>query len=461
MGGTRVSALSYAQDNRRRFVEQLDGFLRIPSISALPAHAGDIRRAADWLIDDLRAIGLTTELIPIEGSHPMVYAEWKGAPGRPTVLFYGHYDVQPVDPLDEWISPPFEPTQRGDDLFARGASDDKGQVFAVIKAIESVIRGSGGLPLNVKVIIEGEEEIGSPAVSRWVDRHGRKLACDFAWVSDGQFFAPGVPTIVTGLRGLVYTEVEVFGAAKDAHSGQHGGAIPNPINALGSIIAGLKDRRGRVTVPRFYTPVAPPSDEEKASWERLPFDEAQYRQEMGIDHSPGEEGFAVLERRWSRPTLDVNGIVGGWTGTGPKTVIPARALAKISMRLVPNQKAKAVSRAFEKRVRKLAPPAVRVEVRELAGSDPVLVDPSAAPIQTAARVAREVWGKDPVYIREGGSVPIVTKFASVLKVPTVLFGFGLPDDGLHSPNEKFHLPNFYQGIETVIRFIEEAGSSPA
>jgi acetylornithine deacetylase/succinyl-diaminopimelate desuccinylase-like protein len=295
-------------------------------------------------------------------------------------------------------------------------------------------------------------------VSRWVERHGRKLACDFAWVSDGQLFAPGLPTIVTGLRGLVYTEVEVFGAAKDAHSGQHGGAIPNPLNALGTIIAGLKDRRGRATVPRFYTPVTPPTPEEKESWTRLPFDESQYLREMGIDSSPGEEGFAILERRWSRPTLDVNGVIGGWTGPGSKTVIPARALAKISMRLVPDQKAKAVYRAFEKKVRKLAPSSVRVEVRDLASSDPVVVDPAAAPVKIAARIAAEVWGKEPVYIREGGSVPIVSKFDKVLKVPTVLFGFGLPDDGLHSPNEKFHLPNFYKGIDTVIRFIEEAAS---
>jgi acetylornithine deacetylase/succinyl-diaminopimelate desuccinylase-like protein len=453
-----VSGISYAQDNRQRFVEQLEALLRIPSISTLPEHADDVARAADWFIDDLRSIGLTTELIPIEGSHPLVYAEWRGAPGRPTVLFYGHYDVQPVDPLDEWTSPPFEPTRRGDDLFARGASDDKGQIFAVVKALESVIRGGGGLPLNVKVIIEGEEEIGSPAVSRWVDRHGRKLACDFAWVSDGQLFAPGLPTIVTGLRGLVYTEVEVVGTTKDSHSGQHGGAIPNPLNALGTIIAGLKDRRGRVTVPRFYTPIRPPAPEEKASWRELPFDEAQYLMEMGIETSPGEEGFSNLERRWTRPTLDVNGIIGGWTGPGSKTVIPARALAKISMRLVPDQKAKAVYRAFEKKVRKLAPAGVRVEVRDLASSDPVLVEPSAAPVQVAARVAREVWGRDPAYVREGGSVPIVAKFDRVLKVPTVLFGFGLPDDGLHSPNEKFHLPNFYKGIDTVIRFIEEAAS---
>ncbi|HXF81855.1 MAG TPA: dipeptidase [bacterium] len=449
-----MSASSYARDHRARFLEELKALIRIPSISALPAHADDVRRAAEWLHEHLQGLGFASEIIPIEGGHPMVYGEWLQAPGRPTVLFYGHYDVQPVDPLEEWISPPFEPTERGDNLYARGASDDKGQLFAVLKAIESHLRGAGGLPVNVKVLIEGEEEIGSPGVNRWIERRGRKLACDFAWVSDGQLFAPDLPTIVTGLRGLCYTEVEVRGASHDLHSGQHGGAVPNPINALATIIAGLKDRRGRVTVPRFYTPVRDPAPEEKASWERLPFSEEAYLRELGLPSSPGEAGYSILERRWTRPTLDVNGIVGGWTGAGPKTVIPARARAKISMRLVPEQRAKNVFRAFEKRVRRLAPEAVQVDVRLLSGSDAVVIDPSAPPIQAAAAVARELWGAEPVYIREGGSVPIVTQFSRILKVPTVLFGFGLPDDNLHAPNEKFYLPYFYRGIETVAAWLD-------
>ncbi|HEU4798639.1 MAG TPA: M20/M25/M40 family metallo-hydrolase, partial [bacterium] len=312
-----MSARTHAQDNRERFLEELKTLVRIPSISALPQHRGDVRRAADWLLDHLRGLGFATEIIPIEGGHPMVYGEWMKTPGKPTVLFYGHYDVQPVDPLEEWISPPFEPTQRGDNLFARGASDDKGQFFAIIKALESLIRADGALPLNVKLLIEGEEELGSPGINRWIERHGRKVACDFAWVSDGQLFAPGLPTILTGLRGLVYTEVEVRGPSHDLHSGQHGGAAPNPVNAIATIIAGLKDKRGRVTVPRFYAPVKDAAPEEKASWERLPFNEENYLKELGIPIAPGEQGYSILERRWSRPTLDVHGIAGGWTGAGP------------------------------------------------------------------------------------------------------------------------------------------------
>lgn len=453
-----MSARTHAQENRDRFLEELMTLVRIPSISALPQHRGDVRRAADWLLDHLRGLGFATEIIPIEGGHPMVYGEWLQAPGKPTVLFYGHYDVQPVDPLEEWISPPFEPTQRGDNLYARGASDDKGQVFAIVKALESLLRANGALPLNVKLLIEGEEEIGSPGINRWIERHGRKVACDFAWVSDGQLFVPGLPTILTGLRGLVYTEVEVRGPSHDLHSGQHGGPAPNPVNAIAAIIAGLKDKRGRVTVPRFYAPVKDAAPEEKASWERLPFKEEDYLKELGIPVAVGEEGCSIHERRWSRPTLDAHGIAGGWTGAGPKTVIPAKIVAKISMRLVPEQRAKNVFRAFEKKVRKLAPAGVEVEVRMLSGGDPVVVDPSAPSIKAAAAVAREIWGKDPVYIREGGSVPVVTQFHRVLKVPTVLFGFGLPDDNLHAPNEKFYLPNFYKGIDTVVAWLERVAA---
>lgn len=377
------------------------------------------------------------------------------ASGRPTVLFYGHYDVQPVDPVHEWTTPPFEPTMRGDDLYARGASDDKGQVFGVLAALESLMHADGGLPLNVKVLIEGEEEIGSPGISRWIDRHARKLACDFAWVSDGSLFAPGLPTIVTGLRGLLYTEVEVRGASHDLHSGQYGGAAPNPVNAAAAIIAGLKDRRGRVTIPRFYAAVRAPSPEENASWERLPFREDEYLTELGISAAPGEEGFGILERRWARPTLEAHGIAGGWTGAGSKTVIPAKVTAKVSMRLVPDQRAKTILRAFEKKVKALAPAGIDVEVRELAGGDPVLLEPTAPVLRSAAAVIRQIWGAAPVYTREGGSIPIVAKFDRVLKVPTVLFGFGLPNDGAHGPNEKFHIPNFYKGITTVITFLQQ------
>lgn len=450
-----MSALSYAHDHQEKFLEELKALVSIPSISTLPEHRDDVRRAADWLIEHLRTLGLTAELLPIEGGHPMVYGEWMKASGRPTVLFYGHYDVQPVDPVHEWTTPPFEPTMRGDDLYARGASDDKGQVFGVLAALESLMHADGGLPLNVKVLIEGEEEIGSPGISRWIDRHARKLACDFAWVSDGSLFAPGLPTIVTGLRGLLYTEVEVRGASHDLHSGQYGGAAPNPVNAAAAIIAGLKDRRGRVTIPRFYAAVRAPSPEENASWERLPFREDEYLTELGISAAPGEEGFGILERRWARPTLEAHGIAGGWTGAGSKTVIPAKVTAKVSMRLVPDQRAKTILRAFEKKVKALAPAGIDVEVRELAGGDPVLIEPTAPVLRSAAAVIRQIWGAAPVYTREGGSIPIVAKFDRVLKVPTVLFGFGLPNDGAHGPNEKFHIPNFYKGITTVITFLQQ------
>jgi len=454
-----VSAMTYAQQHRDRFVDELKTLLRLPSVSTLPQHREDVQRTAEWLLAHLRELGMTVELIPLEGGHPIVYAQWMQAPGRPTVLFYGHYDVQPVDPTSEWKSPPFEPTVRGDDLYARGASDDKGQVFGVIKALESFLRDEGGrLPLNVKVLIEGEEEIGSPGISRWIERHARKVACDMAWVSDGQLYAKGLPCLVTGLRGLLYTEVEVRGPSHDLHSGQHGGAAPNPVNTVAAIIAGLKDRRGRVTIPRFYTAVREPSAEEKTSWERLPFREEDYLRELGITVSPGEQGYSILERRWSRPTLDAHGIAGGWTGAGSKTVIPAKVVAKISMRLVPDQRAKTIFKAFEKKVKRLASPGVEVEVRELAGGDPVLISPAAAPVQAATRVVRDVWNADPVFVREGGSIPIVAKFDRILKVPTVLFGFGLPDDNLHAPNEKFHLPNFHKGIETVIRWVEQVGT---
>jgi len=380
-----------------------------------------------------------------------------GAPGRPTLLCYGHYDVQPADPLDEWVSPPFEPTLRGENLYARGASDDKGQLMIQISAVESWLRTVGRLPVNVKFFIEGEEELGSPRVTGFIPRNKKLLRADASLVCDGMFYAPETPALVTGLRGLVYTEVEARGASHDLHSGIYGGAAPNPLEALARIIAGLKDRRGRVTIPRYYASVTPPSPLEREAWERLAFDEKDYLADLGIGVAPGEEGYDILERRWARPTLEVHGIVGGFTGPGPKTVIPARGVAKISMRLVPDQKPKAVLRAFTKRVAKLTPPGVRTEVRALALSDPAVVAPEETAVRVAARAIEEVFGRAPVYMREGGSVPVVAGFVNALRAPAVLMGFGLPDDRLHSPNEKFYLPNFYRGIDTVIRFMELLG----
>jgi acetylornithine deacetylase/succinyl-diaminopimelate desuccinylase-like protein len=457
-----VDPRTYASEHRTRFLEDLKALIRIPSISTLPDHYPDLGRAARWLEQHLTDLGLRTRLIA-NNAHPIVYAEWMEAPGRPTLLCYGHYDVQPPDPLDLWESPPFEPTVREENLYARGASDDKGQLLIQIHAIESWLRTAGRLPVNVKVFIEGEEEIGSPRMVQFIPRHKALLRADAALICDGMFFAPEVPALTTGLRGLVYTEVEARGAARDLHSGQFGGAAPNPLEALSRIIAGLRDRRGRVTIPRYYARVAPPTALEREAWERLPFSEEAYLADLGVEVAPGEAGHGILERRWARPTLEVHGIAGGFTGPGAKTVIPARATAKISMRLVPDQRPQSILHAFEKKVRQLTPPGVRTEVRLLAMGDPVLVSPEEPAVGLAARALREVFGRAPVYMREGGSIPVVAGFVNALRAPAVLMGFGLPDDRLHSPNEKFHLPNFYRGIDAVIRFMELLGeqSPPA
>ncbi len=451
-----VDPQTYAHEQRDRFLEDLKSFIRIPSVSTLPEHHPDLRRAAEWVEQRLRDLGLKAWIIESD-THPIVYGEWMQAPGKPTLLCYGHYDVQPPDPLDEWVSPPFEPAVRGEDLFARGASDDKGQLMIQICAVESWLRAAGRLPVNVKFFIEGEEELGSPRITGFIPKNKRLLRADASLVCDGMFFAPDVPALVTGLRGLVYTEIEARGASHDLHSGQYGGAAPNPLEALARIIAGLRDRRGRVTVPRYYASVKDPSPLEREAWERLPFDEQAYLAELGVDVAPGEEGFTNQERRWARPTLEVHGIMGGFIGPGPKTVIPARAAAKVSMRLVPEQKPKAVLRAFTRKVEKLTPPGIRTEVKVLSLADPVLVAPEEQAVRVAARAIEEVFGRPPVYMREGGSVPVVAGFVNALKAPSVLMGFGLPDDRLHSPNEKFHLPNFYRGIDTVVRFLELLG----
>jgi acetylornithine deacetylase/succinyl-diaminopimelate desuccinylase-like protein len=453
-----TDARAYAREHRARFLAELKDLIRIPTVSTLPEHRSDLERAAAWLRHRLADLGFSARVIP-SGEHPIVYGEWLGAQGKPTLLCYGHYDVQPPDPLELWETPPFEPTVRGEDLYARGASDDKGQLMLQLFAIESLLRATGTLPVNVKVFIEGEEEIGSPRVVEYVPRHRRQLAADAALVCDGQYWAPGVPALVTGLRGLIYTEVEARGARHDLHSGQYGGAAPNAVEALARIVAGLKDQRGRVTIPRYYAAVEPPAPEEREAWERLGFDEQAYLAHLGVDAAPGEEGYSILERRWARPTLEVHGIAGGFTGPGAKTVIPARAVAKVSMRLVPRQRPATILRAFTRRVQALTPPGIRTEVRALSLGDPVLVPPDAPPVRLAARALQEVVGRPPVYMREGGSVPVVAAFVNALKAPAVLMGFGLPDDNLHAPNEKFHLPNFYQGIETVIRFLELLGSA--
>jgi acetylornithine deacetylase/succinyl-diaminopimelate desuccinylase-like protein len=451
------SAVEYARSNYPRFLEELKALLRIPSVSTLPEHAADCRSAANLLAADLKKIGMKSVRLIETTGHPLVYADWLHAAGKPTVLVYGHYDVQPPDPLDEWLSPPFEPTERNGNLYARGAVDDKGQVVAQMKALESLLAG-GKLPINVRVLLEGEEEVGGEGIAAYVASKPADLKADFALVSDTELFAPGLPTLCVGLRGMIYTELEVRGAKTDLHSGMYGGAAPNPFVALAQILAGLKDENGHILIPGFYDDIIPPSPEELAAWQSLPFDEEQYRiHEVGARQLVGEAGFSVLERTWARPTLDVHGIPGGFTGAGAKTVIPAKALAKVSMRLVPGMTPAKSFALYKSYVEKIAPAGVDVDVRLIHSGEPCLIPVDNPYIQAATRALHEVWGKDTVFIRSGGSIPIVGDFARHLGLPSVMMGFGLPDDGLHAPNEKFNLRNFALGIESLIRFLEETG----
>jgi acetylornithine deacetylase/succinyl-diaminopimelate desuccinylase-like protein len=454
--GSSVDA--YIESSQDRLLGELKDFLRIPSVSTLPEHRPDVERACGYVADKLQAAGLTSvKRIPTNG-HPLVYGEWLGAPGRPTVLCYGHYDVQPPDPLDEWITPPFEPSIRNGNIYARGAADDKGQMYIHIKAAEALLAVRGSLPVNLKFLIEGEEEVGGAAVDAYVREHPDVLACDVALVSDTEMFAAGLPTLCVGLRGLVYTELIATGAAQDLHSGIYGGAAPNPLAGLTRILSQLVSPEGRVQIPGFYDAVETPSSEEKQSWVRLPFDEQQFlRQEVGSPALVGEPGYSVLERLWARPTLEIHGFVGGFQGEGAKTVIPAKATAKVSMRLVPRQDPDAILAAYRKAVEKLTPPGLQVSVRVLSSGEPILMSPAHPMVQAAARALAETFHKPTVYIRAGGSIPIVARFQDSLRVPVVLMGFGLPDDRLHSPNEKFHLANFYNGIRAVCSYWDNLG----
>jgi len=391
--------------------------------------------------------------------HPLVYGDWLHAAGKPTVLCYGHYDVQPPDPLDEWLTPPFEPTERDGNVYARGAVDDKGQMYMHLKALESLFQTSkGSLPVNVRVILEGEEEVGGEGIANFVREHPERLKADFALVSDTEMFAPELPTLCVGLRGMIYTEIEVRGAKVDLHSGMYGGAAPNPFVALAQIIAGLKDREGKILIPGFYDDVEAPSAEEKAAWKRLPFDEEHYREtEVGSAVLIGEAGYSVLERTWARPTLDVHGMPGGFIGAGAKTVIPARAVAKVSMRLVPAMTSKQSFEQYKSFVESLAPKGVTVEVRMIHSADPLVIRTDNPYVTAAEAAMREVFGKETVFIRSGGSIPIVGEMERYLKIPSVMMGFGLPDDNLHAPNEKFHIANFHRGIESIIRMLELLG----
>ena len=453
-----LSAVDYARRNHPRFLDELKALLRIPSISTLPEHKGDCRRAAEAVAAELKRIGMENVRLIETAGHPLVYADWLHAAGKPTVLCYGHYDVQPTDPLDEWLSPPFEPTERNGNIYARGAVDDKGQVWAQVKALESLMAANKALPLNVRVLLEGEEEVGGEGIAKFVASKPPELKADFALVSDTELFAPGLPTLCVGLRGMIYTELEVRGAKTDLHSGMYGGAAPNPFVSLAQILAKLKDEEGHILIPGFYDGIIPPSPEELAAWQSLPFDEEHYRiTEVGSRQLVGEAGYSVLERTWARPTLDVHGIPGGFIGAGAKTVIPAKAVAKVSMRLVPGMVPAKAFALYKSYVEKIAPAGVDIDVRMIHSGDPCLIPVDNPYIQAATHALKEVWGKETVFIRSGGSIPIVGDFDRHLGVPSVMMGFGLPDDNIHAPNEKFHLKNFELGIDSIVRFLEEAG----
>ncbi|BDC51377.1 hypothetical protein F183_A36930 [Bryobacterales bacterium F-183] len=455
-----ASVSEYVESNRARLLDELKDFLRIPSISTLPEHAGDVGRAAEFVAQSLRDAGLeNVEVIPTE-RHPLVYADWlRAGEGKPTVLCYGHYDVQPPDPLELWHTPPFEPTERDGNLYARGSADDKGQMYMHVKAVEALRASLGEIPLNLKFLIEGEEEIGGASITKYVAENPEKLKADVALVSDTALYAEGIPTLCIGLRGLVYTEIEATGPMRDLHSGLYGGAAPNAVFGLVELLGKLKNADGVVQVPGFYDDVAEPAAAEKASWTSLPFSEAEFlAKEVGSSALTGEADRTVLERVWSRPTLEVHGIAGGFTGAGAKTVIPASATAKVSMRLVPNQNPEKVVAAYTKFVEESAPAGIRVKVRVLSAGEPLLVDPDHPAIQVAAEVFGAKMGKPTVFTRSGGSIPIVGDFARHLKIPTILMGFGLPDDGLHSPNEKYKIENYFLGISTIAEFFTQYGT---
>jgi len=453
--------MTYYEQHKQDFLDGYFAFLRIPSVSTLPEHADDIRRAAEFVRDDLKTSGMeNARLIEAPGRHPLVYADWLHAPDKPTLLLYGHYDVQPAEPLEEWHTPPFEPTIANNNVYARGACDDKGQVYILLKAVEGFLKTSGKLPINIKVLIEGEEEVGGEHIEAFVPANKELLKADAALVCDTEMFAAGLPTITTGLRGLVYGELTVNGARTDLHSGVYGGAAPNAIDAVAHIIASLKDAQGRFLIPGFTDNIRPPAPEERAAWASLPFREEEYlEKEVGSIALVGDPAIPVLERTWAQPTVEVHGIRGGFIGEGAKTVIPAKAVAKLSMRLVADQTPAEATAKLKSAIEKACPPGVTAKYEVIHSAPPSLVDPSNPFIKSAAAALTEVFGVETVYMRSGGSIPIVGLFLEHLGIASVMIGFGLPDDNLHAPNEKFHLPNFYNGIEAVAKYLERLGSN--
>ena len=451
------NVIDFINTNRDRYVDELKAYLAIPSISALPDHADDVKKCAQWTADELRRIGLENVRLIDTPGYPVVYGDWLHTEGAPTILFYGHYDVQPVDPLDEWESPPFEATVREGEIYARGAVDDKGQVFMHFKAVEACMTQNGQLPVNIKFILEGEEEVGSANLDDFVREQKDELVADVVVISDSPMFDRGIPSICYGLRGLTYFQIDLRGSKTDLHSGSFGGAVANPAFVLAQILNQMKDRSGRVKIPGFYDDVRPLRDAERAEFAHLPFNERRYRTDLGAPKLQGETGYTTLERLWGRPTFEVNGLLSGFTGEGAKTVIPAVAMAKVSMRLVPDQDPETIAKLFEAHIRKIAPKTVELKVTRMHGGKPWMTDFDNRFVQAAGRAIEKGFGRKPVFNREGGSIPVVSTFQEVLGLPSVLFGVGLPDENAHAPNEKLDLTNFHNGIIASSVLYEEIG----
>ncbi|MCO5252232.1 MAG: dipeptidase [Candidatus Kapabacteria bacterium] len=448
--------IQFIESNKDRFFTELVDFLKIPSVSSQTEHNQDTRKAADWLVTQLNDIGMPRVELYETAGHPVVYAEdLRAGADAKTVLIYGHYDVQPVDPIELWNSPPFEPVVNNGKIYARGSSDDKGQVFAHIKAVEAYQKTNAKLPVNVKFMIEGEEECGSNNLDVFIRKHKEMLKCDTVMVSDTEWFAEGLPSICYSLRGLSYIEITVTGPNRDLHSGTYGGAVDNPLNVLCDIISSLKDKYGRITIPGFYDDVKPLTSEEREGFAKLPFNYEEYTEELGVAEGNGEFGFTTLERTWARPTLDLNGIYGGYTGEGAKTILPSKASAKISMRLVPYQNHEDITAKITNHLKAITPPTVKLDITPLHGGNPVMIELESEGLNAAKRAMNRAFGKDPIMMREGGSIPIVEMFGSELNAPTILMGIGLPSDNIHSPNESFSIDNFFGGIKASAIFLEE------
>lgn len=452
-----TDTLFYTQNKRARFVSELKAFVRFPSISAQPQHKGDTQRCAVWLADHLKKIGMERVAVFPTGGHPAVYAEHCHVAGKPTVLIYGHYDVQPAEPLIKWRSPPFDPVIRGDDLYGRGASDDKGQLFTHVKALEALLRGGQGLPVNVKCLFEGEEEIGSPNLPTFMIVNRKLLTADCAVISDTQIPSARQPAITYALRGSIHFELEIIGQKRELHSGVLGGAIHNPLQALCEMITQWHDEAGRIAIPGFYDRVRGWDVKERAYMRRVGPSDEKILQDAGAAMGWGERDYSLYERTTIRPAITVTAMHGGYQGGGVKAAIPTHALAKLNFRLVPDQNPQEIDHLFRKYVAKITPSGMRTRIRTFASSRPVLIGRNHPAVMAAAHAYRHGFGIAPVFLRNGGTIPVVGLIQEILHLPVVMMGFGLPDDGIHGPNEKFHLPNFFNGIETSIRFLTAIG----